>query len=298
MIIPLYLGLFLNGALGTCANMKYGRTTKNRSDYLVYVIITGIIAIGVFCILSGFSFAFNRRTVIYSVIFAATIVVMHILTLLRLRLMEIMQITLISSPLSLIMTLAAGYFFFSEEISWITVLRVILSIAAAWLSVPVKTSSTQTQHLRYDFLLGLILCVVLAILGVFSNILQKAFAIDPSVTDTNSMFFLTNVWMVLICVIGIFLLDKGHIFQVLRDFKDLSLLQYGAVILNTVSNNIGTVLNLELLAIVPMSIHVPVSDALGKLSTAAVATFVAKEKVPLIPIILAVISALLTFFEL
>ena len=121
---------------------------------------------------------------------------------------------------------------------------------------------------------------------------------DPGVTDTNSMFFLTNAWMVAISVLILLVLDKGHISHVLQNFKGLSLLQYGVIILNTVSDNISTVLNVQLLASVPMSIHTPVSGAVGKLSTAAVAGLIVKERVPLVPVIIAIISTLLTFFEL
>ncbi len=296
MIIALYLGHFLCGALGTYSRQKYSRASQNRADYLVYVIITGVIAMGVFCVLSGFSFSFNTRTIIYSVIFAAAVVLGHVLTLVRLRLMEIMQITLISGPLSLIMTLAVGNWLFSESITWISILRVLLSIVAAWLSVRGRENAgTQDKH---RLLIGICLCVVLAIQGVFATVLQKAFATDPGVTDTNSMFFLTNAWMVAISVLLLLALDKGHITHVLRDFKGLGLAQYGVIILNTVSDNISTVLNVQLLASVPMSIHTPVSGAVGKLSTAAVAGLVVKEKVPLVPVLLAIVSTLLTFFEL
>ncbi len=296
MIIPLYLGQFLCGALSTYSRQKYGRAARNRGDYFVYVVITGVIAMGTFCFMSGFSFSFNMRTVIYSVIFAAAIILGHVLTLFRLRVMEIMQITLISGPLSLIMTMAVGRWLFSESITWISGLRVLLSIVAALLSVQGRDNAGTQDKRR--FLLGVCLCVVLAIQGVFATVLQKAFAVDPGVTDTNSMFFLTNAWMVAISVLILLVLDKGHISHVLQNFKGLSLLQYGVIILNTVSDNISTVLNVQLLASVPMSIHTPVSGAVGKLSTAAVAGLIVKERVPLVPVIIAIISTLLTFFEL
>ena len=296
MIIPLYLGQFLCGALGTYSRQKYGRTARNRGDYFVYVIITGVIAMGTFCFMSGFSFSFNARTVIYSVIFAAAIILGHVLTLLRLRLMEIMQITLISGPLSLIMTMIVGRWLFSENITWISMLRVLLSAVAALLAVRgMKKTDTRDKH---RFLLGLCLCVILVVQGVFATVLQKAFAMDPGVTDANSMFFLTNAWMVAISVLILLALDKGHISHVLLDFKGLGLWQYGVTVLGTVSDNISTVLNVQLLAIVPMSIHTPVSGAVGKLSAAAVAGLIVKEKVPPVPVVLAIVSTLLTFFEL
>lgn len=296
MIIPLYLGQFLCGALGTYSRQKYGRTARNRSDYFVYVIITGVIAMGTFCFMSGFSFSFNTRTVIYSVIFAAAIILGHVLTLLRLRLMEIMQISLISDPLSLIMTMIVGRWLFSENITWISMLRVLLSAVAALLAVRgMKKTDTRDKH---RFLLGVCLCVILVVQGVFTTVLQKAFAMDPGVTDANSMFFLTNAWMVAISVLILLALDKGHISHVLQDLKGLGLWQYGVTVLGTVSDNISTVLNVQLLAIVPMSIHTPVSGAVGKLSAAAVAGLIVKEKVPPVPVVLAIVSTLLTFFEL
>ena len=298
MIIPLYLGQFFLAGLGTYARQKYGRASRNRADYLAYVIITCIIALGVFCALSGFSFSFNRRTVIYSVVFGAAIILGHVLTLVRLRVMEIMEIALISSPLSLIMTLGTGCWLFEERITWITVLRILISFLTAYLAFRGKYHGGQVRQSRLQLLSGLALTVVLVIQGVFCTVLQKAFASDPGVTDTNSMFFLTNVWMIVICLVILLVMNKGHILPLFQDFKGLGFSQYGAIVMTTVSDNLTSVLNVQILARVPMSINTPVSGALGMLSTAAVAGLIVKEKVPLIPVILAVISALLTFFEL
>lgn len=299
MIIPLYLGqMFLTG-LGTYSRQKYSRASRSRTDYLVFVIVTGVIAMGVFYVLSGFRLSFNMRTVVYSLVFGAAVVLGHVLTLIRLRFMEIMQITLISSPISLIVTLAVGNWLFDENITWVSILRVLISAAAAWIAVGGRGSADgQTRQNRSRFVTGLCLSVILAVQSIFCTVLQKFFATDPHVTDTNSMFFLTNTWMVVICLVAVLVLDKGHVGHVFRDFKGLGLSQYAAVVITTVSDNLTTVLNVQILASMPMSIHTPVSGALGKLSTAAVAGFIVKERVPLIPVILAVISALLTFFEL
>ncbi len=296
MIFFLYLGQFFTNAAGDYCNRLYSHNSDKLSDYLINVIATGIIAMGFFYVLSGFSFMFNFRTVLYALFFGVAIIFSRILTLLRLRLMEIIQITLISDPLSLIVTFIAGWLFFGESINWISGIRLLLSLIAAVITLFCK-SPTKKQNKKSHSIFCLILTVLIVILGVFTSALQKAFALDPNATDSNSMFFLTNVFTVAICLLWLLLLHKGKMSQLLGDFKTLGIKKYSAIILSTLTSNLGSVLTIQALAIVPLSIHTPVAGAIGKLSTTAVSYFV-KEKVPVFPVILALISTLLAFFEL
>lgn len=295
-----YLGLFLCSAASTYSVQKYSRASRNFADIWIYTALTGLIAMGVFWVMSGFSLSFNLPTVIYSLIYGMLVLVIHFSNLLSLRYMGITQAALCSSTLTLVLSLLSGVLLFAEQANFITVGRILLMLAATWLAVLRKDVSPAVliPGKKGRFFLGICLRLICSAASVGATVVTKYFAMDTGVTDTNSFFFMTNVVLTVISLLSLAMFCRGDARGAARELKSIGLARYGAIVLNTVASNLSSTLTVLILATGSVSYFTPVSGALGIIATESVAVLIAREKPNIIPIILAALAMLLGFLEM
>ena len=159
-----------------------------------------------------------------------------------------------------------------------------------------KASPDSAELARTVTSVGLLLCVLIVSIGVVSTITSKYIAIDPEVTNSDSLFFFTNAMIAFFSLSFIFIENRAHIGKCAAAFRSLSGKQYLTVIAKTVAGSVSSLLGILILATGDVSLYSPLSNALGLLAAEAVAVFTLRERPLILPLIPAVLSMLLAFF--
>ena len=293
-MLPIYyLGCFFCSLCGIFSNQKYARSGKKINNVHIYSLVSGVFATFFFYASSGFNININLRTLIYSVIFALLIFGNYFLVLIVLRYMGIAEKTFICSGLNLMLAIPMGVFIFGEHFglkSAAQLTLVFLTLLSIFLpQVKKKTSSKSVTKI------GVIICVGITILGAGCSLVTKSFAGDlnaGTVTDQNSFFFLTNVFIVIFGICTVMISQKGSIKSVMKEFKSVSLFNYFMIVLNVVSSNMHSILQMLIFKEGDLILYTPLNSALGLLAGEIIAVFVAKEKPRILATILALSSVL------
>ena len=143
------------------------------------------------------------------------------------------------------------------------------------------------------------MCLGMTALGVGCTLVAKYFAKDLNagrVTDQNSFFFLTNVFILACGLCTIATTQKFSVKSVIKEFKSVSPFNYLMIVLNVVSSNMGSILQMLIFREGDLVLYAPLSSALGLLAGEVVAVAFAKEKPRILATILALSSVLVVLF--
>ena len=127
------------------------------------------------------------------------------------------------------------------------------------------------------FLGGIIFTALMGLTGSLSTVLMKYYGADPGVTDSNSFFFMTNVFsgLLVIPMIPFAARRDGVKFSELLDYVKGKKAVYA--MLTTASSNLCSVVMILLLTMIDVSVFTPLSGALGFISI-AIATPIIRER--------------------
>lgn len=293
-LLPIYyFGCFFCSALGVFSNQKYARSGKKINNIHIYSLVSGLIAMAFFYVSSGFNININFRTLIYSVIFALLIFANYFLVLIVFRHMGIAEKTFICSGLSLIFTMIMGVVLFNEVPSEKTAVQLVLVLAT--LFVIFLPTLKKKDAKKMVTAIGVVLCLGITVLGVGCTLVAKYFAEDlkaGTVTDENSFFFLTNVFIVVFGICTVMISQKGSVKAVVKEFKSVSPFNYFMIVLNVVSSNMHSLLQMLIFKEGDLILYAPLNGALGLLAGEVVAVVFAKEKPRILATILALSSVL------
>ena len=292
MVVLYYAGLFLANTGIVFSNRKYGRSCRTLFDIFVYALVAGVTACFVFFALSGFHLSFNLRTAVYALLFTGIVFISYLTTISVYKYISASLVGTLSNALALIFTSLFGFLFLQEQAGLIPIFRILLMLFAMVFSC---TGNIRNPSNRRDFLWGCVLCVIASLGTLGSTVITKAFATDPLVTDSNSMFFLTNVFIVAISLSVLPAMKKGSFRHTARELKSIRPTQYLMVFVNTLCSNLQSLLSVLILAAGAVTLYAPLSTALNLLAAYAVSVCV-KEKIKLIPLLLALGAVLLGAF--
>jgi drug/metabolite transporter (DMT)-like permease len=294
-----YLGLFLCGAAGTFAMQKYGRDNRSYQSIFVYACVTGLMAMGIFWAMSGFTLELSGRSILYAALYAVLALVSYFTNLPAYRYLGVSQVGVLSTGGRLIFSMLAGCVLFGERLTWISALRMALMLAAAVLLFFEDRKGTAEKEARRDRKLpvGVLLCIVLIVEGTLAGVLSKYIALDPLVPDANSLFFMTNFVIAAVSLLSLPLFCHGRIGACVSEFRSIAPMQYLMILLSTAASNVCSLLGVLILAADALTLYVPLSGALSILSTEAVAVLVVRERPRILPVMLACGAMLLAFFE-
>ena len=285
----LYAALFGCSVFNVWSSQKYARRSKASSDFLVYALITGAMAVVVFYVTSGFNIVLNTRTCIYGIVYAAVIFINYFFGLAIYKYMGIAETTFIRSGLSLILLTVSGIVFFNEEITLMLGIQIFLVLLTFLVIFLGKNNGAKAKGVTA---VGLLLCLGGVVLGVICGIIAKLFAKDTEVTDQNSFFFITNVFIVAFALISVIFTNKFSIKEIGKKFGQISRFGYLLIMVNVLASNFQSILQIEILRISDLIIYTPLSGALGLLAGETVAVFIEKEKPRILATILAMSSVL------
>ena len=291
----LYLGIFGCHAVGVFSQQKYSYSMKGVSDVCVYAFFTGVVALIIFYVSPGFNLQFNLPTLYYAIAYALVVILSYATSLYVFKFISISKSGFYSTGLTLIITSLFGYILFNEVITIPSILRIIImfvALLALFISSNKNENKTNNNN-KLKTLIGISLCVIAGFLGVGNTIISKAFAIDNSVTDSNALFFLTNLIIVIVAIIVFLIVKRGNLKKCALAFKEIKVSNYLVLVALTISSNITSLLGVYILATGSVSLFAPITNALRLLAYQLVGYFVQKEKLQIAPCILSLIAIVL-----
>lgn len=255
--------------------------SNSRDKYALFVVANGLVACVFFFISGGFHIAINLPTALYSLLYSAIVIFSLVFNLIIYKLIDIASLTVILSALGLITTSSVGMMLFNEPPEYKNLLRIAIMLACVFLvfldGKRHTSENSSSANKKFTAKTALTLLALLT-LNCASTIVCKYFSTDVRVTDENSYFFFTNVFLVLggiaVVISDLFLHPKDvkNALDVLRPSNLVSIAG------NTVCSNIGSLVGLLLIAQMNVSVYTPISSAIGILA-GFVASLCFREKV-------------------
>lgn len=290
MVLLYFAILFASTTLGT-GIVKYSSVslpTKNVAGSSIYCIFTSLTAMLFFALGNRFVISFNTPTAVYAFIYALICLTALVSGLFMYAYMSVAIATVAKNAFGLVITSALGIAFFDEPIGAAKILKICLMLVSIFLVF--GDSNPKGSRKGFDKRAVLPLAITIAS-SVGATLITRVFSRDERITDNNSLFFLTNLFMLLAALAAFltaFVKNKGVVLSI---FKCFGVKGSVVVSLNTVCSNIGTLCQTMILRSVDVSIFSPVSAALGIISGAAV-SLAFRERLEVKTIIAVIVSAL------
>ena len=264
-------GLFSLG--GSCTSkLNSNHLSKNQeTGFPFFFAINSVAACCFFLIEGGFRLSVNLPTLLYSVLYAGVVVLAIFSNLKALQAAEISNVNVASGAGTLLLTSAVGFLFFRESLTLTKALRILLMLAGTLLIFLERRTKKGVRRGFLPALLG-VLAASLA-----NTLVLKFYANTPNVADDSSFFFWTNA----------VLLFAALLWLMLRQLRSpVSLKEYSFLLKprclipfvgNTVCSNVGSLLSLQLVARLDISILSPLTGAIG-CTVNLLASLIFKEK--------------------
>ena len=266
-----------------------------RSRYALYFMTTAVLSCCFFLVSSGFHIRINLPTLVYAAIYAAIVIASLVGNSLIFRYASISTVNIITSFATMILAAFVGKMVFDEPITLKNVIRIAITLVAVFFVFvnARRTSDEKTQQSgmlnKKTVIAFLSVTAMLVAASQGSATLVKLYAKDGRVVDEKSLFFFTNV---LLIVAALFLLTHELIKknekprELVKMFTGKNLLCWGG---STVCSNVGSLLTVKLLATVDISIYTPVWSALGVIISLT-ASIIFREKLGIFAYLAALVA--------
>jgi hypothetical protein len=201
-------------------------------------------------------------------------------------------VTVLSNTFVLILTMAAGKAFFGENIGVYDIMRCLILILACMVpDLPIKKS--QKPKLSFS-VAGIVTVIFISIITVSASVLVKQFSSDPRVTDTNSFFFMTNIFIVAFSAVFVILREKFKFSSIKSRLVSYSGKSFVMTVISTVSSNLNSIFQVLIFAAGSgIVLYTPLTSALG-LITAGIVAILEKERPRILSLTLACVAAFLS----
>jgi len=277
----MYLMLVLYCALtvgGTVLMKIFQKTTSSGMFYLImYNIINALFACGFFFVSAGFKINLNLPTIIYAVVYALIICINLSAQIVAFSKVSVSVVTVVFMAGGILFPSIFGIMWFDDNITWQLVVSSILIIAASILPF-VSKNEDKNEKKRFS-LAAMLICFMMSVLAGVSTILVKLYAVDPSVCDSTSMFFLTNVAIVVICFVALaiyMIRNKNYGFkEMFRAFSPIQLLN---IVSKTAVVNVASIVQVLVLAEMSASTFSVLSSSICLVGTGLASALIFREK--------------------
>ena len=264
----------------TALTKVFQKTTPAGLFYLIiYNIINALFACGFFYVSAGFKISINAPTAVYSVVYALIICINLSAQIFAFSKAPVSVVTLMSMAGGILLPSIFGIIWFDEPLTVRLIISSILIITAAFL--PFVGKQNEKKELTLSAILT---CLLMFVLNGASVILLKLYAVDKSVCDSDSLFFLTNVAIVLVCVaaLGVFITkDKSFRAEgdiVKRIFCAYTPVQALLIVSKTAFANLSSLVQVVILAEMSASTFSVLSSSMLLVGASAVSAFIFREK--------------------
>lgn len=272
-------------------------TKRDPCAYAIYIFVVSVVSCISYACFTGFTFQFDKASLLLSVALALASFLSLILSLFIYRLASVSGVNVITTSLSLVCSAIIGFTIFSEEIDTIKIIRTLIMLSAGvfvYLDTSEKDEAKQKQKSTTSNKgMLLIIIIILLLLNCYTTIQSKVIATTDLITDVNTFFFMTNVYMLAgsgLYLIYVYAKNKDILKQNLVLLKPKELFTMTG---NTIASNLGVVLNVFILAKMELSVFTMISSALGILCAAFVSVLF-REKLRLYSKISILLALLVT----
>lgn len=279
-MIILFCVYFALRVLGDVIKKKVTNSfsTNGISGSLFFVLETSIFAMFVFFVLNGFKLYINPLVTFYGFLYGVLVIFSTVCGVFVYNYATIAFVGFVSSCFTLIASQIVGAALFGESVTIPNLVRVAFMLFAAFVSFigagGFKRADAQNAK-RFTY--ALLLTLTLSTVSTLGTIVMKHYTADPGVTDSNSFFFMTNVFSALLVIplIPITAKRDGIKLSSLIEFVKGRRVFY--TMLTTANSNIFSAVTILLLSMIDVSVFTPLSNTLGFISI-AVATPLIREK--------------------
>lgn len=277
LMLVLYCGFMTANTALTKLFQK--KTPAGLFHLIIYNIINALFACGFFAVTAKFKVSLNAPTAIYSVVYALIICINLSAQIFAYSKTAVSVVTLVSMAGGILLPSIFGIVWFHDPLTWRLVVSSILIIVAAFLPF------VGTKGEKKGFTISsLFTCLLMFVLNGASVILLKLYAVDATVCDSDSLFFYTNVAIVLVCFValGVFvakdkeLKDEGKIMK--RIVCAYTPLQSLLIVSKTALANLGSLVQVVVLAEMSAPTFSVLSSSMLLIGVSAVSAFIFREK--------------------
>ncbi len=271
-----YIGIFISAFFGKYAQIKLGRKATTPFELFAYSFVTGAIATVFFLLLSGFHISLNPAVIVYSAIYAVIVILIHFSTLLLYKYLEVSQAAVLSNTLIITLTLVTGRMFLGESVDVYDIIRCVLLIAAS--VIPNKTPEKCVNNKPSFPVAGLVTVLCFSLLSVGASAVTNCYSKDVRVTDSNSFFLMTNLFIVVFSALFVILLEKFNFSSLKKQLWSFSGKSFLMTAVSTVSSNVSSIFQMLIFAAGDGIIfYTPISGALG-LVASGIISVIEKER--------------------
>lgn len=236
----------------------------------MYSMVSSAFACIGFALISGFHIEINLPTLIYSLIYAILIIVSSATKFISLHFSSVSLTTITEMSGRILPPTLFGVWYFLEPADWKLVVSAILILLAIILP--------QTKNgIHGTGLISVVNCVFLFLSTGGTDILTKLYAKSDEVCSSESLFFLSNAIIIIICLLyGVFLAaTKG-----LSCLKAMvpSAGQAGIIAANTFIFNIISIISITVLATMHLSTYTMINSSLTLIGAFFVSLLIFREK--------------------
>lgn len=260
-----------------CSNSA---TQSGPEGYGVYLLVTAVVACIFFFCSNHFQITATLPTLLYAMGYAAIAILCNIYGLKVLLYADGASVTVISSACGLITTSGIGILLFQETLDWLKAARIFTMLCAILcIFLDVRKKDEPAPKGKRKKSLSFLLVMTALILGNSASvILLKYYSMAKNVADENSLFFFTNVFMILAILPWSIIRLKRNPNRMADFLPMLRLKSLSAITLSTLSSNINSLISVRLIRIMDVSVYTPVTSATGIISGLAT-SFILREKI-------------------
>lgn len=178
---------------------KFQKNVKiDANFFILFNIYNSIIACVYFFSMGGFKIEINRKTLVFSIVYAFFVAVNHLLTFLSYSKVSVTFVSVVSTAGSIIVPTVYGVVFFSEKLSIYLIVSLILLVLAV---VIPSLSLLKDKNKKGGLWILLSFFFVSGILIIIS----KIYSVATGVTSSNDFFLMTNVLLFIMAFVLFFI---------------------------------------------------------------------------------------------
>lgn len=261
--------IFVAGFLSSVCTKKF-QTVLPKGNVILgfYALITGIISVVNFLIMTGFAPTFNLRICIFSLLYAAVCKWGYVVTFNSLKYNGVFMSSVFTRCGSLIMPMIISFVLFGESQSLATVVSAICIIVA---SVLPSVGKEEKKAVKKE---GLIYAGLGMFISAYSTMSMKLLVSLEGADKILSYYLLTNVFIALISMIKVLFSVSQYGIGEIKNFHPK---YYGLVFVIATISNLSGFMSQWMFAHIEVIMGTVIINALGVFSTMLVSAYF-KEK--------------------
>ena len=249
---------------------------------LLYVMETSVFSLLLFWAMNGFKLFINPTVTLYSAVYGALVVLNLFCTVFVYNYASVATVSFITGTVSLVSSMLSGMLLFGEQMMPDKLLRIGLMLVCIFIVLMgAKKNAPLTEREAKGrggiHPLAIILPTVMALISTCVSAIIKYYSADVSATDSNTLFFMTNLFSLtysipIVCVT----MKRDNISP-----KDVVVIckdkRSAVAFLNTAIGCVQAGVTALLLATMDVAVYTPLTSALGFIALAA-ATPMVRER--------------------